>query len=230
MSIVHGERVVALDGNIERVLSRLDAYGKNPKTAAGKRFLARVAEPWLDAVRPGDSNQALMELGATVCLPRNPRCPSCPIVEYCRAKGLQRVDSYPWRPRTPRIEKRRLLTVCVRQRDRLLLFRRDSESGLLAGTWELPWIDSDSADPCKALSGRYGGKWKLGECLGSIRHTITNRNLTVTLCEGEHESQETVAERREARWANLEELDGLPHSSLVRKVCLAASKKDRRGD
>jgi A/G-specific adenine glycosylase len=76
MSIVHGERVVALDGNIERVLSRLDAYGKNPKTAAGKRFLARVAEPWLDAVRPGDSNQALMELGATVCLPRNPRCPS----------------------------------------------------------------------------------------------------------------------------------------------------------
>lgn len=223
VSIVFAERVVALDGNIERVLARLEAYDENPRTAAGKRFLTQAAEPWLDADRPGDSNQALMELGATICLVRSPLCRQCPIAESCVARRQGRVDDYPRRARAVRKEKRSLQAVMVRRSDRFLLFRRDSRSKLLAGTWELPWVDSDDANPSKSLAERYGGVWRVGRRIGSIRHTITRRNLVVTVSEGGLEDGDGVAEGRGARWASLAELDDLPHSSLVRKAFLAAA-------
>ena len=75
-SICFGAKQPVLDGNVERVLSRVIGLGQDPKKAAGRRTLLRVAESLLDDERPGDSNQALMELGATVCRPRAPRCGS----------------------------------------------------------------------------------------------------------------------------------------------------------
>ncbi|MCP4200409.1 MAG: A/G-specific adenine glycosylase [bacterium] len=222
-SIVHGERVVALDGNVERVLARLEAYDGRPKSAAGRRFLTQAAEPWIDADRPGDSNQALMELGATICLPGNPRCHRCPINRSCTARRRGRVEDYPNRSRAIQKEERRLLAVMVRRRDRFLLFRRDSRTAILPGTWELPWVESDDPDPSEELAERYGGAWRVGARIASIRHTITRRNLVVTVSEGGLECASSVAEGREARWANLTELDELPHSSLVRKAILAAA-------
>ncbi len=224
-SIAYDEKVVALDGNLERVLARLEAYPLKAKSAAGRRFLTRAAEVWLDPERPGDSNQALMELGATICLPRNPICQQCPIAEWCLARSRGNVDDYPLRVPSAPMQALSLVAVCVRRGARLLLFRRDSGSELLAGTWELPWVDSDDTNPAKALTQRYGGTWRLGKCLGTIRHTITTRNLTVTIYSGVVEALGTVAESKDARWASLTELDKLPHSSLVRKTFLAVADR-----
>jgi len=221
-SIVFREKVVALDGNLERVMARLEAYSGNPKTAAGRRFLTLAADGWLDPARPGDSNQALMELGATVCLPNKPLCGECPILASCRANDEGRVDDYPSRVRAARKTSRTLSAVCVKNGVRFLLFRRDPGAGLLAGTWELPWVDEREPDSAQALSERYGGTWRLGEGIATIRHTITSHDLTIIVSSGSVEGLGSIAEHEAARWASLTDLDGLPHSSVVRKAFAAA--------
>jgi len=220
-SIAFGEKVAAVDGNVERVLTRFEAYGQNPKSAAGRRFIARVAEGWLEDERPGDGNQALMELGATVCLPSRPLCESCPIAAGCRARRLQKVDAYPYRP--PPTAKRdvRMIAVCVRHGGRLLLFRRGAGEQLLAGTWEIPWVRSGEPNPEVALARRYGGIWKIGRRLATVRHSITTRRISVGAHQGTFDGEE-VEQGTEVAWANLVELERLPHSSLVRKLFLAA--------
>lgn len=217
-SICFDEPVVALDGNLERVLARLAAFEGDPKKAAGRRFLCTAGKFWLDPARPGDTNQALMELGATVCLPTNPRCTSCPIPDACRARAGDAVDRIPYRPKPEPKERHDLLAVCVRRGSRLLLFRRDSGSTLLAGTWETPWVARTEPNVRAALARRYGGGWTVGKKVGAIRHTITRHQLLLTLHEGTCEAPSQVEEGREARWVGPKDLAALPHSSLVRKI------------
>lgn len=222
MSIVHGARVAAIDGNLERVLSRVVALERRPKTVAGRRALENAALAWLDHDRPGDSNQALMELGATVCRPRNPLCAECPLVGYCRARLEGRQEEFPYRRIQRKPTERKLIAVVVRSADRFLLFRRDSTASLLSGTWELPWVDANESDPEGVLAARYGGEWTLGAIRGSVRHSITHRRLTVTVTEAERECAAEVSEAREACWSDIEGLEDLAHSSLVRKAARIA--------
>jgi A/G-specific adenine glycosylase len=222
-SICFGERLVALDGNLERVLTRLEAYPEDPKKAAGQAFLRAAGESWLDPERPGDSNQALMELGATVCLPTSPRCAQCPVSGACRARALGAAEEFPRRAKPGPKRRHQLMTICVRRGTRLLLFRRDSESSLLAGTWEAPWVRTAEDSPERALTRRYGGTWKIGKRLGALRHTITSRILTLEVYEGTVEGSGAIEDGREARWIDPTELEALPHSSLVRKVFQASA-------
>ncbi|MHC4846302.1 MAG: A/G-specific adenine glycosylase, partial [Planctomycetota bacterium] len=85
-SIAFGEAIAAVDGNVERVMCRLGAIEGNPKQAVARRAIRDLAEALLDADRPGDFNQALMELGATVCRPTSPDCGRCPLSADCRAR------------------------------------------------------------------------------------------------------------------------------------------------
>lgn len=221
-SIAFGEKVAAVDGNVERVLARLEAYGENPKSAAGRRFMARAAESWLNDGRPGDCNQALMELGATVCLPSQPRCESCPIVAMCRARRFQKVDAYPYRPPSSAKRDVRLIAVCVRRGGRLLLFRRGAGEQLLAGTWEIPWVRAGEPNLEMALTRTYGGIWGIGRHLATIRHSITTRKISVSAHQGTFDGDGKLEQGTQAAWANHVELERLPHSSLVRKLFLAA--------
>ncbi len=222
VSIVHGLKVAAIDGNLERVLSRIEAFDKDPKTAAGRLFMEQAAEIWMDLERPGDSNQALMELGATICRPKRPLCRDCPLVDDCAAFQRGEPEEFPLRRSRRRVVERELLAIAIRQEDRFLLFRRCAESEILGGTWEMPWVDATESSPARALGRRYGGDWKLGEPRGAVRHSITHRLLKVTVTEGELLGGGQLAEGPEARWADLAELDRLPHSSLVRKAMLVA--------
>jgi len=125
-SIAFGERAAAVDGNVVRVLSRLHA------TNGPVRELARA---WLSPRSPGDHNQALMELGATVCTPRAPSCPRCPLTSSCR--GRSDPTRYPKPRAKPRITEERLAVALIVRDGRVQLVRR-SPDGLLAGMWELP--------------------------------------------------------------------------------------------
>src|SRR5512136_569268 len=95
LSIAYGRPLPALDGNAARVLSRLEALPATMRDPAGARRLWALAAARVPADRPGDWNQALMELGATVCTPRAPRCAACPLRRHCRALALGRVDRLP---------------------------------------------------------------------------------------------------------------------------------------
>lgn len=212
-SIAFGVVAPVLDGNVERVLSRWLALVEDPKSGGARRQLLAAAAALLDAERPGDSNQALMELGATLCTPKRPKCLLCPIASGCRAAAEGNPESYPT-PRAKReAEKQRLVVAVVRRDDGVLLFRRPDDSDLLAGTWELPWVREEEGDPEDNLAARYGGAWRLGPRVAEVRHGITYRDLEVSA-----HLAEVEAEGAESGWFDAAGRAGLPLSSLVGKV------------
>lgn len=226
-SIACGEAAAVLDGNVERVTARLLALEENPKRAAPRRRLRAAAEALLDPGRPGDSNQALMELGARVCTPRNPKCLLCPLARGCEGRRLGEPERFP-APRERRRPMRLLRVVAVVERDgRWLLFRRGEEEELMPGLWELPWTGEAagngdrSAAAASLLARRYGGRWRLEERVATVRHGITHRAFELEVRRGEVAVAGEVAEGPEAGWFTSEEIGELPTSSMVGKVLRA---------
>ncbi|HVT59968.1 MAG TPA: A/G-specific adenine glycosylase [Thermoanaerobaculia bacterium] len=216
-SIAFGAAIPVLDGNVARVLSRVLAQAGDPSGRTARRRLLAAAAGLLVAGRAGDSNQALMELGATLCLPRQPRCPRCPLRGGCLGALEGAPERYPAARRRRRPERLRLLVAVVERQGRVLLFRRPDASAVLAGTWELPWVEwGGGEEAARALADKYGGVWRLGAAAGEVRHGITYRDLAVAVHRAELEGSGEVREGAEAAWVDA--LAGLPLSSLVRKV------------
>lgn len=237
-SIAFGEPVPVLDGNVERVVARLLAFAGDAKSGPARRRFLEEAAALLDPRRPGDSNQALMELGATLCTPRAPRCLLCPLraggdrgtpgdrregEDGCRGAAAGDPERFP-APRKRREPERVRLAVAVVGGPGVLLYRRPEGSALLAGTWELPWVEleGEEAVPGARLSARfarrYGGRWALGPELARVRHGITFRDLDVAVHRGTVEGGGEVREGLEAGWFDREQRGALPLSSLVGKV------------
>ena len=219
-SIAGGEAVVVLDGNVERVASRLLASRDNPKRAAVRRRLRSAMQSLLVAERAGDSNQALMELGATVCRPQAPDCAQCPVSAWCAAYRAGDPESYP-PPRRRRAQELVRRRVFVVERDgRILLFQRPAEAERLAGFWELPWADGRAG--AAALGRKYGGRWTVGGPLGTARHAITHRRIEVAVRRAAW-TPDGAAEGSPAGWYARHEIEGLPTSSLVGKALRAGA-------
>jgi A/G-specific adenine glycosylase len=225
-SIAFGVAAPVMDGNVERVLSRCLALEEDPRSGAARKKLLVAAAELLDPERPGDSNQALMELGATLCSPRRPKCLLCPLRPGCRASLEGDPEHYPI-PKVKREGERHRLLVAVVENgegDGVLLFRRPEDSTLLAGTWELPWVTLEvdgvpqNGDPEAALASRYGGRWIVGEKTGQVKHGITYRDLEIDVHRAELVWGGEVQERMAAGWFDEAGRAGLPLSSLVGKV------------
>ena len=140
-SIAFQQAVPAVDGNVLRVLSRLLCYEKDITTLQARQELTTALTTRLDIARPGDFNQAMMELGATVCLPNGlPHCPDCPLEGFCLAKAQNNVLQYPVRraKKTRRIQQRTVFILLAE--GQILLVKRPNK-GLLAGMWEFPCVD-----------------------------------------------------------------------------------------
>jgi A/G-specific adenine glycosylase len=214
-SIAFGVPEPVLDGNVERVLSRWLALELDPKSREARERMLAAAAGLLDPERPGDSNQAMMELGATICVPRRPRCLLCPISSGCRAAREGDPERYPVaKPKRER-ELHQLAVAVVERDGKILLFRRPEDSTLMAGLWELPWTAMDLGE--KGLAERYGGRWSLGERLGEVRHSITYRDLELDIHRARLGRGSTRPEI-ESGWFAERERAGLPLSSLVPKV------------
>ncbi len=135
-SIAFGEAVPAVDGNVRRVVARLFDLAQ-PSPAQARDLSAGL----MDATRPGDFNEAMMELGATVCTPRSPSCPACPLAADCRARAAGTVPQRPLtRRRGPVPSRTWRVLVAVSPRGRTLVVRRPPE-GLLGGMWEFPAVE-----------------------------------------------------------------------------------------
>ena len=217
-SIAFGAVVPVLDGNVVRVMTRRLACADDPRRPAVRRRLRAAAGELLDAEAAGDSNQALMELGATICTPLAPRCHECPLAGGCAAREQGAPERYPRKTRraAPRLVP---LVVALVERDgRVLLFRRAEGEALLAGTWELPWIEGDDGEPARGLAARYGGRFELGAELGCVRHAITTRRIVAAVRRSAFTAGDRVAEGREAAWVDRAAVATLPTSSLVRKA------------
>jgi A/G-specific adenine glycosylase len=188
-------------GNVVRVLTRLFGLRGDPGRAPLKAGLWALARELVPPKRPGDFNQALMELGATVCLPRRPRCLLCPLASWCLSLARGTAEMRPVRAaRRAAVRERRVVAVACRG-DHLLLVRNASTAGLLAGLWEFPWttrVAGGRRDWEAALGQAYGGSWRLGTRRGSARHSITFRALELDV----HEAQVTFDEELVAESAS----------------------------
>ncbi len=183
LSIAFGQDEPAVDGNVTRVLCRLFAYKGDPAKPLSKRFLRERSLALLPAGHAGDYNQAMMELGATICTARSPLCAECPLAAFCQAReqGLQ--SSIPWvKPRRETPRREMVAALCLH--DRALLIVRRAPQGLLGGLWELPGGEiAQGEDHFQALE-RYlaqglGLAVTIGPQIGVIKHAYTHFHVTV---------------------------------------------------
>jgi A/G-specific adenine glycosylase len=198
-SIAFDEPVALVDGNVERVLQRVCGE------ATGKEVAWQRAESLLDRERPGDFNQAMMELGATVCTPRAPQCLLCPVHSLCATRGVEAA-----RPQPARKDKETCYAL-ARWGDSVLLVQRSADASLMAGMWELPELAPD------AING--------GAPLLRVRHSITDTDYRVSVFEIEEEKSKRLPD--EARWFTSKQCERLALTGLARKIFkkLAAESK-----
>jgi len=163
LSIAYGQPYAVVDGNVKRVLSRLLRLDVPITHYSSKRTFGETAGRLLDPRRPGTYNQALMELGAVVCVPRQPACPACPLGSLCGAHAADVVEDYPRKEQRRQTPQYHIAVGIVFRNNRVLITRRQTD-GLLGGLWEFP-----------------GGKIKDGEsapeaCVREIKEEV---NLVV---------------------------------------------------
>ncbi len=177
-SLAFGEAVPVLDGNVARVLCRLEALELPDDQNLPE--LKRRAEIFLDRAQPGPFNEAMMELGALICVPGDPRCLVCPVSRHCRALAQGDARRLPL-PRA-RLEKKPLRLACavVRRGARVLLIRR-AEKGLFGGLWELPSAELAPGSDARGALARLGFAAMADAPIGAVKRTLTHRLLTIEL-------------------------------------------------
>jgi A/G-specific adenine glycosylase len=194
-SIAFREPVAAVDGNVERVILRL--------TANGNSTVRETAGELLDRSRPGDFNQAMMELGATVCLPKNPLCVECPVQQHCRTRG-----EHPTVPRQKMQSKEVYFAFLERKKrgncSEILLEMRPKNASLMAGMWELPHLGDD--EPAQE------------RLLFTLRHSITTTNYQVGILGFAANEEHLLPNHNARKWVRADILPGLPLTGLARKA------------
>ncbi|QNI32016.1 A/G-specific adenine glycosylase [Alloacidobacterium dinghuense] len=200
-SIAFSEPIAAVDGNVERVVMRLT--GSEATNGSQDRAVRETAQALLDQNRPGDFNQAMMELGATLCLPKNPLCLECPVQGLCRTRG-----EHPTVKR-PKMRSKAIYFAFIERKKRknsseILLEQRPHDASLMAGMWELPHLDPTKADPNRLLL--------------SLRHSITTTNYQVSILRFAPEEEASLPEHNARKWIKADEVQQLPLTGLARKA------------
>jgi A/G-specific adenine glycosylase len=182
-AIAFGARTFALDGNGARVMARLGGVSDSIDLPATRLRLRAAGMREVPCGRPGDFTQAVMELGATVCTPRNPRCDDCPVRASCAARAAGTVGEIPRRTKRAARPVVRVACACVTDGARVLLIRRGE--GLLAGTWSLPEAvvataagSAAACDVARRVAAELGVRAASVEHHGSVRHVFTHRDVT----------------------------------------------------
>jgi A/G-specific adenine glycosylase len=189
-SIAFGEPVAVVDGNVERVLERVS--GRPLKGS----HLWQAAEDLLDRARPGDFNQAMMELGATICTPRAPACLTCPVVEMCATRGdLAGIAQ------ASRQKKREIHYTLCKHDSRLFLVKRPPHVSLMPSMWELPEIEAPNSHAQPTLT---------------MKHSITTTDYTVRVWDS------APLESSRGNWVAVVRLARIPLTGLARKILLRA--------
>ena len=235
LSIAFDQPLPALDGNVVRVLSRLFCLKGDPAKSPVQGILAAAGQQLLSGRRPGDFNQALMELGATVCLPRNPHCLVCPWASHCvaRKRGIQ--EQLPEKGRRSGIRLSRQAAAVIWHRGRFLI-RRRSGSRLLRDMWEFPGGELPGSDLAASLvtylEGELHLKVRLGDRLAVVKHTVTNRRITLTVFEARLAAPlPRSLSIPGARWIWLSQAHRYPLTAAASRIvqALTAENSHRRG-
>jgi len=233
-SIAFGLDEPVLDGNVARVLSRVFLVRTPPKEPRTATRLWDLARELLPKGRAGEFNQALMDLGATVCTPRKPACIVCPIAPVCRAraKGLQ--DALPAKSRRKPLPHHEICVGVVRKKGRVLIDRRKPE-GLLGGLWEFPGgkrRKGESREACvrREVLEELGVRARVGERFAVVRHAYSHFRVTIHAFECEFESGRPRAIRCAAwKWVRPREFVRFAFPAANRRIIAALAAPPASG-
>jgi A/G-specific adenine glycosylase len=216
-SMAFGMDEPTLDGNLRRVFARLYNVTQPADSPVGEKLLWDLVTQNLPKGQAGDYNEALMDLGATICLPKNPRCLICPLMEICKARqhGMQELRPV-LKPRKETPHYVHAAGVIV-NRGRVLLAKRPSE-GLLGGMWEFPngRVEGEpSRGLTKALNAAYRLKVGKKGALGIVQHAYTHFKVTehVFRCEAT-----SIPKNPRLKWVRISELDDYPMGKIDRQI------------
>jgi len=222
-SIAFGLDEPALDGNIRRVFSRvfnLEAPARSPQ---GERQLWQYAAEHLPAGRAGDYNQALMDLGATICTARAPACQTCPLENICRARQLGVQEQRPI-PQPRRGVPHYLVTAAVIYRNGQVLITRRPETGLLGGMWEFPGGKVEPGEELadglrREIQEELAVQIDVGELFGVYEHAYTHFRVTLhAFCCRLVGGEPQAIEASDLRWAAPSELKDYPMGKIDRQI------------
>ena len=203
-SIAFGEGVAVVDGNVERVLLRLMGLPEE-RTTKGRARVTRAAQSLVPPAAkrgsgnpPGDHNQAMMELGATICTPKSPLCLQCPVVGICRTRGEHAT------PARVKQKNRSVAYLLLRRGEKVLLERRAAEASLMPGMLELPPLPMDAVADYEPVL--------------RVRHAITNTNYDVQVFAESKLRDAVPAVANDLIWTPVAKLREMPLTGLARKV------------
>ncbi|MEH6402293.1 MAG: A/G-specific adenine glycosylase [Sneathiella sp.] len=224
-AIAYGQAAVVIDGNIERIISRVFRISEQLPAARKKiREGATVVSP---EKRPGDYAQALMDIGATICTPKKPLCHLCPVSQFCSAFDAGDAETYPVKAPKKIKPTRRAAILWIDGGAGDILMRRREEKGLLGGMMEFPsteWVVETydyQAALKDVLSGLGLGKLKVPEnSVGSIKHTFTHFHLVFSIYSLTI-PEKTRSTSNEARWINPADFTSIAMPTLMSKVAKA---------
>lgn len=222
-SIAFGQAYAVVDGNVSRVLTRLLGISGEPKSIAVQSRLWEAAQRLLPASRPGDFNQAVMELGATICTPRQPECSSCPWTRHCWARQQGRQESLPEKARGGPARKSHQAAVVVRHRGRYLILRRSSQR-LLKDFWEFPSVELHNRQTASEMAARLaseacGLKINSVEPLMTVKHSITTRRIELQVFQAEVERGAILEPNAPGRrWVGLKDLGRYAFASAAQRI------------
>jgi len=217
LSIAHGVPLPVVDGNVRRVLARLGAL-RGPRWRREGPYYA-AAEEVLDRAAPGEWNQALMELGATVCTPRRPACPACPLRDHCAARAEGSQEELPEAKGRRAAVAVTVAAALVEEQGRVLLVRR-AEGRLMGRFWEVPQTSLESRglpDLAREVRERHGLQVEPGPLAARARHAITFRRIRVETYRSRL-LRAPAPDPDRYRWATPDEIARLPVSSMTRKM------------
>jgi len=228
-SIAFGKDEAALDGNIRRILSRVFDIDLPIRTPAAEKVFWDLAEKQLPPGRAGDYNQALMDLGATICLPGKPKCLLCPIQQHCLAfeRGVQEL-----RPVLP--EKKPLphhiVTAAIVYKDERYLLAQRPQNGLLGGLWEFPGGKQETQESLeealqREIKEELDCEIQVLDHFGVYQHAYTHFRVTLhayfcNIIKGEPKA----IEASQLTWCSLDELTNYPMGKIDRQIAIQLQK------
>ncbi len=220
-SLAFGVDAAVLDGNVKRVLARLFDFQEDVKSPRGEKQLWERAQNLLPPGEAGDYNQAIMDLGATICTPRAPQCAICPVRQHCLARklGVQLERPVP-RAKAP-LPQRLLAVGVIRKRGRVLIIQRPSDK-LLGGLWAFPSGEvMEGRSPAYSLKRAVKSNWGLVIDARTqthiLKHTFSHFHLTAQVFECAWQSG-TLARGVAAKWARVSELSEYPMGKVDRQI------------
>jgi len=233
LSIAFNRPHAVVDGNVARVLARVFRIGDNIKALRTRKRLQQLADSLLDTNHPGTFNQAMMELGATTCLPQSPQCIACPVNDICGAFQTGNVGDYPNTPRKSPIPHHEIAVGIIYNREGYVFIQRRPDNGLLGGLWEFPGGKKEGQESLEETCRRemkeeLGAVVDIQSHFHTLSHAYTHFRITLTAFTCSIRRGTPVSTRNLAtRWVPIEALDEFAFPRANRRLI---EKLQRRPD